>query len=77
LKGIATTIVEIRKEMSTLKVEIVVEAKTYADKVQAKSNRNSRFQVELLKKQIRATLQSLQADHPDTSKIEGRIDLSN
>ena len=35
--------VEIRKEIRTLKEEIVEEAKIYADKVQAESNRNSRI----------------------------------
>ena len=39
---------EIRKEMSALKGEIVEEAKIYADKVQAESNRNSRVQIALL-----------------------------
>jgi cell division septum initiation protein DivIVA len=68
---------EIRKEMSILKNEIVEEAKVYADKVQAESNRNSRLQIALLQKQMRITLETLQADHPDTPEIEGNMDLSN
>ena len=68
---------EIRKEMSLLKGEIVEEAKNYADKVQAESNRNSRIQIALLQKQMRLTLETLQADHPDTLEIEGNMDLSN
>jgi predicted ATPase len=69
--------VEIRKEMCLLKEEIVEEAKIYADKAQAESNRNSRVQIALLQKQIRITLETLQADHPDTLEIEGNMDLSN
>ena len=38
----------IRKEMSLLKGEIVEEAKVYADKIQAESNKNSRIQIALL-----------------------------
>ena len=69
--------VEIRKEMSLLKEEIVEEARVYADKVQAESNRNSRIQIALLQKQMRIALETLQADHPDTPEIEGNMDLSN
>jgi len=76
-KGTATTMMEIRKEMNTLKEEIVVEVRTYADEVQAESNRNSRYQIELLKKQMKATIDSFQANHPDTIEIEGCMDLSN
>ena len=68
---------EIRKEISVLKGEIVEEAKIYTDKVQAESNRNSRVQIALLQKQMRLTLETLQADHPDTLEIEGNMDLSN
>ena len=68
---------EIRREMSLLKGKIVEEAKIYADKVQAESNRNSRVQIALLQKQMRLTLETLQADHPDTLEIEGNMDLSN
>ena len=67
----------IRKEMNLLKGEIVEEAKVYADKVQAESNKNSRIQIALLKKQMRLTLETLQADHPDINEIEGNMDLSN
>ena len=67
----------IRKEMSLLKEEIVGEAKIYADKVQAESNKSSRIQIALLQKQMRITLETLQADHPDTPEIEGPMDLSN
>ena len=69
--------IEIRKEMSILKEEIVEETKTYADKVQAESNRNLRIQMALLQKQMRITLETLQADHPDTPEIEGNMDQSN
>jgi hypothetical protein len=69
--------VEIRKEMSLLKEEIVEEAKVYADKVQAESNRNSRIQITLLQKQMRITLETLQTDHSDTPEIEGNMDTSN
>ena len=68
---------DIRKEISVLKGEIVDEAKLYADKVQAESNRNSRVQIALLQKQMRLTLETLQVDHPDTLEIEGNMDLSN
>ena len=67
----------IRKEMSLLKEEIVGEAKIYADKVQAESNKSSKIQIALLQKQMRITLETLQADHPDTPEIEGPMDLSN
>lgn len=70
-------VVEIRKEMSLLKGKIVEEAKMYADKVQEESNRNSRIQIALLQKQMRITLETLQADHPDTPEIEGNMDVSN
>lgn len=63
--------------MSLLKEEIVEEAKVYADKVQAEANRNSRLQITLLQRQMRITLETLQADHPDTPEIEGEMDLSN
>ena len=69
--------VEIRKEMSLLKNEIVEEAKVYADKVQAEANKNSRAQMALLQKQLRLTLESIQADHPETLEIEGPMDMSN
>ena len=69
--------VVIRKEMSLLKEEIVEEARMYADKVQAESNRNSRIQIALLQKQMRITLETLQADHPDTFEIEGNKNTSN
>jgi hypothetical protein len=69
--------VVIRKEMRLLKEEIVEEANIYADKVQAESNRNSRIQIALLQKQMRITQETLQADHPDTSEIEGNMDTSN
>ena len=36
---------EIRKEMVSLKGEIVQEAKVYADHVQAESNKNSKLQM--------------------------------
>jgi hypothetical protein len=61
--------------MSLLKNEIVEEAKVYADKVQAESNRNSRLQIAFLQKQMRITLETLQADHPDTPEIEENMDL--
>ena len=63
--------------MSLLKDEIVEEAKIYADKVQAESNKNSRIQMAILQKQLKMTLESLQADHPETLEIEGVMDLSN
>ena len=69
--------VEIRKEMSLLKNEIVEEAKIYADKVQAESNKNSRIQMAILQRQLKMTLESLQNDHPETLEIEGAMDLSN
>ena len=65
-------VVVIRKEMSLLKEEIVEEARMYADKVQAASNRSSKIQIALLQKQMRITLETLQADHPDTLEIEGK-----
>ena len=49
-EAISKGTMEIRKEMSLLKEEIVEEAKVYADKVQAESNRNSRIQMALLQK---------------------------
>jgi len=68
---------EIRKEMSLLKNEIVEEAKTYADKVLAESNQNSRIQMALLQKQMMITLEPLQTEHPATLEIEGNMDTSN
>ena len=67
----------IRKEMSLLKEEIVEEAIIYADKIQAESNRKSRIQFALLKKQMRNTLETLRADHPDTPEIKDNMDMSN
>ena len=69
--------VVIRKEITILKEEILKETKIYADKVQAKSNRNLRIQIALLQKQMRIILETLQADHPDTPEIEGNMDTSN
>jgi len=70
-------VIEIQKEMSLLKIEIVEEAKTYTDKVQTKSNQNSRVQIALLQKQMRIALETLQVNHPDTLEIEGNMDTSN
>lgn len=67
----------IRKEISLLKEEIVEEAIIYADKIQAESNRKSRIQFALLKKQMRNTLETLRADHPDTPEIKDNMDMSN
>ena len=67
----------IRKEMSLLKEEIVEETIIYADKIQAESNRKSRIQFALLKKQLRNTLETLRADHPDTPEIKDNMDMSN
>jgi hypothetical protein len=69
--------VEIRKEMCLLKEKIVEETKIYAEKVQTESNRNSRIQITLLQKQMRITLEILQADRPDTPEIENHMDMSN
>ena len=42
---------EIRKEMVSLKGEIVQETKIYVDHVQAESNKNSKLQMQLLQRQ--------------------------
>ena len=68
---------EIRKEMVTLKGEIVQEAKVYADHVQAESNKNSKLQMQLLQMQMKITLDAIEAAHPDTSKLQSNMDLTN
>ena len=68
---------EIRKEMVSLKGEIVQEAKVYADHVQAESNKNSKLQIQLLQRQMRITLDAIEAAHPDKSELENNMDLTN
>lgn len=68
---------EIRKEMVNLKGEIVQEAKVYADHVQAESNKNSKLQIQLLQRQMKITLDAIEAAHPDISEIENNMDLTN
>ena len=69
--------IKIRKEMSLLKNEIVEEAKVYAGKVQAESNKNSRIQMAVLQRQLKISLESIQADHLETLEVEDTMDLSN
>ena len=68
---------EIRKEMVSLKGEIVQEAKVYAVQVQAESNKNSKLQMQLLQRQMKITLDAIEAAHPDISELEGNMDLTN
>ena len=68
---------EIRMEMVNLKGEIVQEAKVYADHVQAKSNKNSKLQMQLLQRQMKITLDAIEAAHPNTSVIKNNMDLTN
>jgi hypothetical protein len=68
---------EIRKEMVSLKGEIVQEAKVYADHVQAESNKNSKLQMQLLQRQMKITLDAIEAAHPDISELENKMDLTN
>ena len=68
---------EIRKEMVSLKCEIVQETKVYADHVQAESNKNFKLQMQLLQRQMKITLDGIEAAHPDISEIENNMDLTN
>ena len=65
--------------MVNLKGEIVQEANVYADHVQAESNKNSKLQMQLLQRQMKITLDAIEAAHPDTSEIEknNNMDLTN
>ena len=68
---------EIRKEMVSLKSEIVQEAKVYADHVQMEANKNSKLQMKLLQNQMKKTLDAIEAANPEISEIDGNMDLTN
>ena len=70
---------DIRKEMLTMKKDIVKEAREYADTVQAQASKTMGIQLSLLKKQLAATMQCIDnaAERSEALAIDGNMDLSN
>ena len=65
--------------MITLKIDIVKEAKEYADNIQVQASKTIGIQLSLLKKQLVATMQCIDnaADRSEALAIDGNMDLSN
>ena len=70
---------EVRKEMITMKEDIVKEAKEYANVVQVQASKTMGVQLALLKKQLVATMQCIDSapERSDAFAIEGNMDLLN
>ena len=70
---------DIRKEMLTMKKDIVKEAREYADTVQAQASKTMGIQLSLLKKQLAATMQCIDnaAERSEALALNGNMDLSN
>ena len=70
---------EIRKEMITMKEDIVKEVREYADTVQVQASKAMEVQLALLKKQLAATMQCIDSttEQSEAFAIEGNMDLSN
>ena len=70
---------EIRKEMVTMKKDIVKEAREYADIVQAQASKAIGVHLLLLKKQLVATMQCIDsvAERSEAFAIDRNMDLSN
>ena len=70
---------EIRKEMITMKEDIVKEAKEYANVVQAQASKAMGIRLSLLKKQLAAIMQCIDsaAERSKAFALEGNMDLSN
>ena len=70
---------DIRKEMVTLKKDIVKEAREYADNVQARASKIMEIQLSLLKKQLAATMQCIDsaAERSEALAIDGNMDFLN
>ena len=78
-KAIIQRMEDIRKEMVTMKKDIVKEAREYADNVQAQASKTMGIQLSLLKKQLGATMQCIDsaAERSKALAIDGNMDLSN
>ena len=70
---------DIRKEMVTMKKDIVKEAREYADNVQAQASKTMGIQLSLLKKQLTTTMQCIDSatERSEALAIDGNMDLSN
>ena len=70
---------EIRKEMVTMKRDIVKKAREYADIVQAPTSKAMEVQLSLLIKQLAASMQCIDsvAERSEAFAIDGNMDLSN
>ena len=78
-KAVIQGMEDIRKEMLTMKKDIVKEAREYADTVQAQASKTMGIQLSLLKKQLAATMQCIDnaAERSEALAIDGNMDLSN
>ena len=78
-KAVTQRTVEIRKEMDTMKKDVVKEAKEYTNTVQAQASKTMGIQLSLLKKQLVATMQCIDSvgERLEAFAIDGIIDLSN
>ena len=70
---------EIRKEMITMKIDIVKETREFVDTVQAQASKAMGVQLSLLKKQLVAIMQCIDsvAERSEAFSIEGNMDLLN
>ena len=70
---------DIRKEMITMKKDIVKEAREYTDNVQAQASKTMGIQLSLLKKQLAATMQCIDSavERSEALAIDGNMNLSN
>ena len=70
---------DIRKEMLTMKKDIVKEAREYADTIQAQASKTMGIQLSLFKKQLAATMQCIDnaVERSEALAIDGNMDLSN
>ena len=70
---------DIRKEMLTMKKDIVKEASKYANNLQAQASKTMGIQLSLLKKQLAATMQCIDSatERSEALAIDGNMDLSN
>ena len=68
---------DIRKEMVTMKKEIVKKAKEYANNVQAQTSKTIKIQLSLLKKQLATTMQYIDSatERSEALAIDGNMDL--
>ena len=78
-KAVIQGMEDIRKEMLTMKKDFFKEAKEYADTIQAQASKTMGIQLSLLKKQLAATMQSIDnaAERSEALALDGNMDLSN